>query len=498
MAVSREKLLAAAARRLEILKRQDAFDPSNLDSKPTLKQQEVFSEFGTVKQQWIRAGNQSGKSQTCARIVAQVLTERHPVVKKRRDEVGTQSWGTDPLLIIIAARTGKQIEDSLLPKIRSYLDAGTYKEVRIGNIIQRLELENGNRIVFQSLENPSVARERLMSYVAHLTWTDELPPTMDLVRELLVRTQARNGYSLWSFTPTVVSLEIQKYADTLKEPEGKVYRFHMLDNPLYSDPKRKEELLARYSHLPQHIQDAIFKGEWITSDEQVYYFNYDTMVQMPDGYSPMWRHVEAVDPALKSALGLTIWAENPANGIWYCVHCEYIRGIYVPTELVEAVKARTSRYNIVRRISDPHEAWYIGTASSLGTQYIGVYKKNERKSDLIKNFQQNLGSKLRIAPHCQELITELQECRWADRGEGKIINASSYHLLDSAQYFCDNIPKSENNIQSTSWEDWLYQANERRKVAEEKKRNGNKTSKEEIRKKMLVKKGSSPWIRRHY
>lgn len=495
---SREKLIAAAARRLEMLKRQDAFDPSNLESRPTPKQQEVFNDFGAIKQQWIRAGNQSGKSQTCAKIVSDVIAERHPVVARRRTEVGEGSWGTEPLLVIIAARTGKQIEDSLLPKLRSYLEPGTYKEVRIGNIIQRLELDNGNRIVFQSLENPSVARERLMSYVAHLTWTDELPPTMDLVRELLVRTQARNGYSLWSFTPTVVSHEIQKYADALKEPEGKVYRFHMLDNPLYSNPQRKEELLARYSHLPQHIQDAIFRGEWITSDEQVYYFSYEAMVEMPQNYSPLWRHVESVDPALKSALGLTVWAEDPTSGIWYCIHSEYIRGIYVPTELVEAVKARLSKYNIVRRISDPHESWYIGTASSLGITYMGVYNKNQRKPDLIKGLQQSLGARVKIAPHCQELITELQECRWSDKSETKIVNASSYHLLDSAQYFCDNIPKSENKIQSSSWEDWLYQANEKRKVAEEKQRNNGKTSKEEIRKKALVRRGSSAWIRKHY
>lgn len=459
-----EKLLAAALRRLEVLRRREAFDPISPESKPTEKQQAVFDDFSKIKQQWIRAGNQSGKSQTCARILTWVITETHPSWKR------PTTWGEEPLLAIVCGRTGKQIEDSLLPKLRSYLEPGTFKEVRIGNIIQRIELENGNRIIFQSLENPNVARERLMSYVAHITWCDELPPSLELVRELLVRTQARDGYSLWSFTPTIVAADIQRYVDALKEPEGKVYRFHMLDNPLYSNEERKLQLLSRYAHLPEDQQKAIFEGEWLTGENQVYYFNWDTMVEIPPDYSRLWRHVEVVDPALSSALGLTIWAECPTSGVWYCVKAEYITGIYIPTAVVEAVRNITKDYNIVRRISDPHEVWYIQQAAAAGINYMGVHKKNERKGELIKGLQQSLGAKVRISPTCTHLIDELQTCRWSDRAEGKIINASSYHLLDTAQYFCDSIPKQENKITASSHQEWLYKANEQRKIKEDKKK----------------------------
>lgn len=460
-----QKRLAAALRRLELLKRNEAFDPINSDSRPTEKQLQVITDFGKFKQQWIRAGNQSGKSATCARLIAWAITNTHPFWKR------PDNWGEEPLLVIVAGRTGKQIEDSLLPKIRGFLEPGTYKEVRIGNIVQRLELTNGNRIIFQSLENPNMARERLMSYVAHITWCDELPPTMDLVRELLVRTQSRDGYALFSFTPTVVNVEIQRFVDSLKEPEARIYRFHMLDNPLYMQGQRKEELLARYSHLPEHVRRSIFEGDWMASDDQVYYFNYGQMVEMPEGYSPFWRHVESVDPALKSALGLTIWAENPETHVWYCIESEYIRGIYVPTELVAHVRDRTRGYNIVRRISDPHEVWYIQTASSMGISYMGVYKKNERKNELIKQFQELLGQgRIRLSPTCQYLISELQDCRWSDRSEGRIINASSYHLLDSAQYFCDSIPKAEKKVDVRPQHVKLLEGHYKRLVAEDKAR----------------------------
>lgn len=463
--ISNDKLLASAISRYELLKKNDAFDPIHLDSKPTSTQQQVMDDFGRIKQQWIRAGNQSGKSATCARIVSWVITDTHPSWKR------PDNWADEPLLVIVAGRTGKQIEDSLLPKIRSYLQPGSYKEVRIGNIIQRLELTNGNRIIFQSLENPNTARERLQSYVAHLTWCDELPPTMEIVRELQIRTQARNGYSLWSFTPTVVSVDIQRYVDSLVPPEAVVYRFNMLDNPLYSDPIRRQELIDRYAHLPDDQQRMIFEGGWLSTDNQVYYFNYETMVEIPQGYSPHWRHVEAIDPALSSASGLTVWAENPQTNIWYCVLAEYVRGIYVPTDLVEHIRQKTQHYNIVRRIADPHEVWYIQTAGSRGISYMGVYKKNERKNELIKNLQQYLTGRVRISPTCPDLVQELQECRWSDKSDGRIVNASSYHLLDSAQYFCDSIPTPESKPPTLTLDNWhakLLEANAHRIQLEEK------------------------------
>lgn len=453
-----QKQVAVALRRLELLDRQEAFDPIHIGSRPTKSQEEVIADFGKIKQQWIRAGNQSGKSQTCARLIAWALTDTHPSWEK------PDSWSSEPLLVLVAGRTGKQIEDSLLPKIRGFLEVGTYKEVRIGNIIQRLELTNGNRVIFQSLENPNSARERLQSYTAHITWCDELPPTLDLVRELLVRTQARNGYNLFSFTPTVVAIDIQKFVDTLSMPEGKVYRFNMLDNPLYADPERKKELISRYAHMPEDIREMVFTGEWLSGDDQVYYFNYDKMVEMPNGYSPLWRHVEACDPAISSALGLTLWAENPDTSVWYCILAEYIKGILVPTDIVRAVQQLTKDVNIVRRVSD-YAPWYTNTASSMGISYLTVDGKNHgRKPELIKNFQQALGSICRISPTSQRLIHELQECRWSNRAEGKIVNHSSFHLLDSGHYFVDVLPPAQKKVPFHSFQDHLYRANEKRKV----------------------------------
>ena len=456
-----DKILLAAIAKLDKLRLQECFDPINPDSKPTPIQQEVLDDITKHKIQIIRAGNQSGKSQTCARIVTWMMTETHPKWKKPTD------WGAEPLLCVVAGRSGKQIEESLLPKIRSYLEPGTYKEVRTGNMIQRLELTNGNRIVFQSLENPNMARDRLQSYVAHLVWVDELPPTVDIMNELMVRIQARSGHLLASFTPLVRNIKVQKFVDGLVEPIAKTYRFKMLDNPLYANIERKAEILATMAHLPEHVRNSRLYGEWTSDDNAVYYFNHETMVEMPENYSPMWRHVESVDPASSSALGYTLWAENPSTGVWYCVKAEYIKGIFVPTDIIAAVAKLSGPYNIVRRVADPHESWYIHQAASMGIRYTGVYKKNDRKIELIKNFQEALGCRIRIAPHVENLIEEITGARWSDTKEGKIANGSDMHLGDSAQYFVDLIPKRENSLPiDTSWHTQLYQANEKRKKAE--------------------------------
>lgn len=481
--VTDQKLVAAALRRLDLLKKVESFDPINSESRPTPAQAEVIADFGRIRTQWIVAATQSGKSQTCARIVSWVLTDTHPTWKRPVE------WGDEPLLILVCGRTGKQIEESLLPKLESYLTPGSYKVVRIGMIVQRVELSNGNRIVFQSLENPAMARERIQSYVAHLVWVDEMPPTAFIIDELLRRIQARSGYFLASFTPLVVNDDIRRMVDSAKEPYSKKYKFTMFDNPLYASPEKRAEILASMMSMPESVRNTRLFGEWSTNDEAVYYFNYDLMVHMPPNYSPLWRHVEAVDPALKSALGLTIWAEDPVSLSWYCVRSEYVKGIYIPTQLVAHVKELTKGYNIVRRISDPHEVWYIQTASSMGIPYMGVHKKNDRKHELIKQLQEFLGNgKVRISPTCEGIISELQECRWSDRSEGKIINSSSYHLLDSAQYFCDNIPKPEKRppeLTINNWHAKLLEANQKRLQMEERAQ-----KKASYR---IMKKGSNRW-----
>ena len=451
------RLLAAAMRRMESIQRKEAFDPAHPESRPTAAQQAVIDDFGTIPVQWIVAGSQSGKSQTCSRLISWAMENLHPTWKRPAE------WGNEPILVLVCGRTGKQIEESLLPRLRSYLDPGTFKEIRVGNMIQRLEMANGDRIVFQSLENPNIARERIQSYSAHIVWLDEMAPTDEIVDELLRRVQARSGLFIASFTPLVENIAIQRRVDSAIPPYARKYQFAMLDNPVYQDPEKRAKILSEMSVLPESVRRTRLYGDWSSSNTAVYGFDHALMCRVvPDTYQKSWRHVESVDPALKSALGLGIFGEDPDTGKWYLVHSEEISGIHDPEELLNVVERRTSSYNIIKHIADPHEVWYIQLAARRGRKYVGVWSKNSRKGELIKQLQTKLGTVLFIPPHNTEFIDQLIGCKWADSDNSRIVSASSKHMLDMAQYFCDNIPKYTGLPHQMQWYEKLRMDNNTR------------------------------------
>lgn len=456
--------LAVALKKLSQLRLQECFDGYALESRPTEAQDAVLREFGTVTIQYIIAGNQGGKGATCARQYTWAMTDTHPYWKRPPE------WNSEPLLCIVAGQTGKIIEHSILPKLTSLLPDGSYKIVRIGNITQELQLSNGNKFIMQSLENPNEARKRLQAYVAHFFWGDEQPPTIEIMTELEMRIRSKGGFGMYSFTPLVENIEMQRKVDAAIPPFSKKYTFSTLDNPLYTDPRKREALLKDMEHLPESVRRTRLYGDWSPSSSSVYRFDWDSACRpLPDNYSMSWRHLESVDPALKSALGLTVWAEDPQTGHWYLAHSEEISGIFEPEALVRAVQSRTRHYNIVRRVSDPHEVWYMSTAGRLGLKYIGVHSKNNRKGELIKQAQQFLGSRMFIPPHNSAFIEQLVGCKWASSEQDRIVSASSKHLMDSWHYAADNLPKWEPLQQLGSWDQQLYQANERRKLLESQK-----------------------------
>lgn len=464
-----QKVVAAALNRLKRLTLTEAFDASKPESRPTIDQLAVFNDINRIPHRYVRGGNQSGKSQVGAREVSWVFTETHPFWKRRDD------WADEPLLIIVMGRTSKQIEETLWRKIKSFLPAGSFHETRQGGALQKVEhIENGNTIIFMSHHSTDEAREKAQSYVAHYVWLDEMPGSVKLIEELHRRIQARRGYFLSTFTPKVRNEDIRKLVDACREPYSKLYKLKMFDNPVY-DANDKLQIMESLSTYSQSYRDTILEGDWLIGEFAVYDFNYELHVEIPTGYSPTWRHVLAVDPALKSQLGFVLFAQNPITQMWYLVKTEYVSGILNPTDLVRAVENKAGQVNIVRRVSDPHEVWYIQTAAGLGYSYVGVHKKNERKGELIKNTQNALGTRFKVAPWCTDAVDEFSSCQWSERADNRIVNASSYHIIDATQYGIDNLPADDKYQQGTAdWATFLRQENEKRKKSESQqvKRNG--------------------------
>jgi hypothetical protein len=106
-AEDKQKALLLASKELAKREKRKWIDPDNPDSKPTPQQLEVLQDFGTVRQQWLVAGNRSGKTMISARLLSWVLEESHPYWKR------PERWGDKPILIIFAGKTSKIIEEEI-------------------------------------------------------------------------------------------------------------------------------------------------------------------------------------------------------------------------------------------------------------------------------------------------------------------------------------------------------------------------------------------------
>lgn len=455
-----------AAERLRKLQLIDAFDVYDLSSRPNKVQSEYLKDINEYKIRLIRAGGQSGKSSTIGRELAWILTDTHPYWAK------PAAWGSEPYTVLIAGADRKMMEMELWgKKLKPFLEAqdgdGVWREVRSGNALQHVEnRKKGYKVVFLSHSDSSESnRKHMQGYVAHFVWMDELSNNISIIEELQRRVQAKNGWFSLSFTPKGKAESIRKWADSIDVPYGKVYRMGMLDNPIYAS--RANELRANLEHMPEGLRNTVLFGDWEVGDSAVYGFDW-SMVERPENYTVGWRHVEANDPAMAGKSGLLLFAEDPITGVWYAIKEEYAEGYASPDDLVNHVKAWTGHCNIVRRVADPHEAWYLGMASKLGLTYVVPYKKNERKDELIKGLQLALSTgRVKIAPWCESLISELQSAQWSE-GDGKlrIINRKNLHLQDAAQYFVDCLPQPQAKFEERKWWEVLREGNAKRKKLE--------------------------------
>lgn len=459
---SLERQLVAALSRVDKLEKRDSFDPAVPDSKPTKAQQEFFSDIGRFKQRIIRAGNRSGKSACPAREIAWILNEDHPSWKR------PYSWSNGPILIIVAGQDRKMMEIELWgKKIAPFLNTADWRESRVGGSIQYAEnKKTGDKVVFLTHADSSEKnRKHMQGYTAHYVWIDEMPASAALYDEIRLRASASDAMFVATFTPKFRSEEIKRAVDTLKEPFGKTYRFKRLDNPLYKG--REAEVLAELEGYGEGYRLSVLDGEWFIGDSAVYAWDPSIMIESPgDDYHLGWRHVVSVDPALKSKFGFTLWAERPKDGVWFLVKARYIEGIYAPDDMVEEVKKEIAGYNIVRRISDPEASWFIGQASKAQLSFIYPPDKANRKGELIKNAQAAISAgKQKVAPWCTEFMNEISSCQWSDTSD-RIVNASSYHVMDCWHYFTDLAPKHDPSAVPQTWEAELRLANAKRKKME--------------------------------
>lgn len=460
-ALREKQVLAAAIRKRDLLKRRDAFDAYVPDSRPYDKQQEVLDDIHKYMLRYVTSGNQSGKSQLAGKECAWLFEDNHPTFKPK------EIWGDRPLVMLILGRTSKQIDEVLWgEKVKPHLDPQCYHEHRVSQALTSVKHKtNGNTIIFISHNNVNEARANSQAFVAHWVWLDEMPDSVSLFAELEMRVIANRGRFLATFTPLIKNMEVKNKIENVDARIGKKYQFSMLDNPKYKG--REDEVLAQFAHLPEGERKARLYGDWFFGDRNVYSFR-DHFRQNPDNYSQSWRHMEVVDPAASSDSGYTLWAECPSTKVWYCIKAKYIPGD-AASELLQAFQRESAGYNVIKRRTDPHEVFFIKEANKAKVFYEGVYAKNAGlKMDLIKNVQEMFNNgRIKITTWAgDDIIQELLSCQWSETKSDTILFKSRFHILDTVQYFCYDIPKPLDIPVHMEWEAQIRFAHKQRKEQE--------------------------------
>lgn len=457
--------IAIAMKRLENIKRTKCFAPEDLDSRPTVQQQAILDDINEVDFRYCLGGNRSGKTALGGREAAWIFTETHPTWKR------PAAWGTRPITLIVIGGTTKQVENEIWDnKIKPFLDPSEYTKKTVGGSLDKILHKNGNKILFFTHFSPSEAREKLQAFTAEWLWLDEMPNSFPLFEELQARVQGHGCKFLATFTPKVVNADIRKLIDS-ESPVHRKYKLHMLSNPF----NQKDDILAKIAARTATMNDAyrktILEGDWYLGDEAVYRFNSELHVSRSKDFHPGLRHVIGVDPAASGKAGYVKLAEDPDTGHWTVIRAEYIKG-NAARLLMEEFNKLDGNCNIVQRVSDPHEAWFIKDAQIEGQTYIGVHKKNERKTELIKNLQNKLDDgTLTVAVWCKDLIDEFTSCQWSERVKDKIVGSSRFHLLDALQYAIDNLPKHTPFIKPLTRDQEIKILNKQRKIDEASKAN---------------------------
>lgn len=428
-----KRALLLALRRKQDLAKHTCFNPRDLDSVPTDIQLQALQEINDISQRYVLGGNQSGKTNLGGRECAWIFNGNHPYWKAAQDR---------PTLQLVVGKTHKIVREEIWEgKIRPFLIDGTYKIYKEGPALTKVTHENGNRIVFFSHKSPEECREAVQAFVADWVWLDEMPKSYKLLTELHTRCQANNAPFLATFTPLLKDAQIKNHIENGDLKYIKKYILKTYDNPVYTEDQLTE-MKANHALMSEAERATRTAGEWYAGDRAVYDFDKKRDCLTPEGYHPTWRHMECVDPAAAGKAGYTLLAEEPQTGVWYLVKEDYVEG-HAPSQLIEAFDKLSAGVNIVKRVSDSHETWFIKEAQLRQKWYEIPQRKTQRKQELIKNLQEALHKGIiKIAPWCEKAIDEFTTCQWSENSD-TIVNSRHYHLLDCLQYAVDTLPARE-------------------------------------------------------
>ena len=384
----------------------------------------------------------SGKTQTVTRQASWWLQNKHPYIPARKE------WG-DKFNILVVGRTTTILTEELWEnKISKFLEPSSFRVKRGSSGVETVtDLNTGNKLIFMSHHDAKNAREKVQGFTSPIVILDEMPDDPSLVTELIMRTITNNGIFIAAFTPLVENEGIRKIVDDKSNPNQIRYTFRPEDNPhiirtFGSIDEYDKEIKSKCASEAEYRARRF--GEWYYSSGRVVRaFEPETHKRpLPKGYSNYgWRHVMVVDPAASGLAGISIWAEDPNSLAWYNVYAKKEQGD-AAYDLVKTIESIAANFNVVERWCDCNPAGFYREAHRQGVKYFSISDKMDRKAITIDKLNEYIATgRIYLTPASEELEEEFLNCKWKENTSDKIVHSSKWHLIDTARYFVDKMPK---------------------------------------------------------
>lgn len=418
------------------------FIPDNPKAKPFMEQKRFLCDPAPTK--LLRCGNRAAKTFTSMRDHAYKVMRNHPYRKDWNCDYETSRpktwWILGPTFEFITKVAWNEYLSKFIPEWyytspegKRMIETDKHKGQEY---VSRVTFRNGDVIEFRTYSQNILAQ---MGRAVDGAIFDEMPPSIKLLSEVMVRCFDNDGEVVFGFTPLVENEEIKEYLDN--HPSISTHCWSVLANPIYRDnPQRRERLLNEYASLPENLRRARINGEWYyDSDDTLQVFSNVVPQVVDDFIIPMeWRQIRFIDPAAH-VTGAIIAAEDPDTGTWY-VHKAmelFWKGVYATSEHIENELEKHRPYEGFEYFYskyDNHECWFQAHAKGNWTPCVDKNKKmgitaarDALNSGKVKVFK--IGGAL--------LLQQIQLYRRKETGE---IIKKNDHCLDSFMYFCREIP----------------------------------------------------------
>lgn len=437
------------------LKQLQSFIPWEPSAKPFPKQVEYFADESYYI--LLRMPNRAAKTFSWCRNLAWIVTSTHPYQPRHNAAFQAKIKGWDcvdifdaylkmPSLTIWVLSPDYSFNNDVIWKqyLSRFIPSWFYQDengkdmityTQHGNI-DTITFKNGTEISFRSYAQRLLS---MMGRAVDYVFIDEMPPHLQIISELFMRTQDKGGTLHMAFTPLVVNEEIKNLLEN--HPNVVQHRWTIMDNPLYGqNPDKLRRYLQDLQHLPENERRARLEGEWYYELEDFVFEGLEPKV-VDDFEVPLdWRRVRSLDPSTHTN-GYVELAEDPRTGTWYIIKALQLSwkekaSVSVILESLQALKPHPM-YPYVFSIYDNAESWFGADPK---------VKEDGWVPCILKNRELNI-SMTREALHKQKVVIfknggaaffeQLKNYR--KREDGSIIKRND-HVLDAGMYAIRQLP----------------------------------------------------------